>query len=226
MKKRARRLTGLEIFEVSGVTKSSGVGTKILLRKGATEEDPMDFKKFKRLAKEAKRNDPERIAKREAKAVRKVMERVDGAIAAMRAADPSLVFKSREVVIAKIANSREHGQLWAEYRAATEGVTKLGGGSLPQQTTVNTDINRVPSLAIPVTPLKPQPVTDATATTLEGLVAAHQRANPGTSTPYAWKAVMATSEGMAAYRASKDDRILGDMARIGIGPIGSARRVA
>ena len=143
------------------------------------------------------------------KAEKRIRKQVAETIAAIRKADPRL---SEAGAFLKLAESREHAEIWAMFR-------KLGDG--PRFPWVGPNANVAPAgrWPIEVQPLAPQPVRDISeGPGLEALVEAHKKANPALSHAQAYSRVMATPAGAAAYKREKDQRL--------VAAVGAYRQVA
>jgi hypothetical protein len=195
MKKRAR-LVDLEVREISGVGKREAANPHarvVLLKRHTGAEEG-------KMPKTAY----ERLMKKAAK-YQKKHPGVSEAVAFTKVlADPRFM----DLVVAERA----------------ERVVKLGGGTLSTGNTNNVDINgRREAWPIPVIPLRPRPITDATGDVvpLDGLVDAYLKSNPTLSRAQAYAAILKTPLGTAAYRRERDQRLMAS-------PViaGAARRVA
>jgi hypothetical protein len=217
-KRKAQRLTGLRISEISSVDRGAGRGARVMLMKS---EGGIDMNMQKKLAKsqakavkkaarkEAKRLDPVRIAKR-------AIDAMTEAIAAVRKAEPSI--PSDQIAILRIAENPRYAEVWAAYRAATEG--EVGKRHWPWIGPNNETADTARPLGMPVTvtPLKPMPVEDVTNrvvptaglrteayTKLEGIGAQLRAVDPSLSE--AASIALAIEKNPELYRADREERL-------------------
>ncbi len=147
--------------------------------------------------------------------------RMTGRIEEMRRKDASLATKSDEVLIAKVATSRdrEDQEAWAEYRAEKDGNATFpsipGGNSKTPFSAVPGQDGQAPYPAVPGgNPFPSDPgVLTATGSPhtqiFDALVDQHQKDNPGRHRGHSVAAVMGTPEGKAAYRTMRSEHMIG-----------------
>jgi hypothetical protein len=157
---------------------------------------------------------PVAVAKTASEPLEKRASRVeaamDAAVASLRQADQKLVFKSRDVAVARIAGMREHADLWREYRAVEALAKSLptpGPGRMA-------DTSPGGSIPVPVERVPPLPVVDSQFPTVDALVDKYLKENPGVSRPKAYSHVVEkTPEGAEAFRREQNQQYL---AQVGI----------